>query len=495
LKLFFNQAFSQSCAFLRNIIVARIISPADFGIAAIFSMTFLLLEMISNLAADTLLVQAPDGNELEFQKTAQALHAFRGIINAGILFVLANPISRLFGVPQARWAFHCLALLPLLKAFNHLDLNRLQRDLKFGPQIMADSGSSLLVTIAVLPFGLWLHDYSLMLCLLLLQVTSFLVLSHLSAERTYRWGWDRRYAKRILAFGWPLLINGLLMYVIFQGDRFVIGTSKRLFSHGNYTLGDLGVYSVAFALTMAPAMLVSNVGASLILPLLSRAQGATDQFLRRYVASAEAISVTATMVSIPFIVTGGRIVTLVYGTKYAAAASFIGWLGAMWALRTLRTIPTMGAMALGDTRNSMISNVARTVALPAVLFVAASGASLTWVSICGFLGELLALMICVGRLDREHAVHAKTVFKPFAIAALGMLAAAGAAVAGVSMRSWAIGASASAGLMVVIFAFALIVLPQLRIDLQLLVQQNIAGPSLLEATSAAGEFDPLSIRT
>src|SRR5581483_8242046 len=116
LNLSLSQAFVQGCSFIRNVIVARIISPEDFGIAAVFGMTFLLLEMISNLAADVLLVQAPDGDEAEFQKSAQALHAFRGTMNAVIIFSLAGPISNLFGVPQARWAFRCLALLPLCKA-------------------------------------------------------------------------------------------------------------------------------------------------------------------------------------------------------------------------------------------------------------------------------------------------------------------------------------------------------------------------------------------
>ena len=40
---------------LRNIIVARLVSPEDFGIAALFVMTVSFLEMFSNLAVDTLL--------------------------------------------------------------------------------------------------------------------------------------------------------------------------------------------------------------------------------------------------------------------------------------------------------------------------------------------------------------------------------------------------------------------------------------------------------
>lgn len=486
LKLGSNQAFVQACSFIRNVIVARIISPADFGIAAVFSMTFFLLEMISNLAADTLLIQAADGDEPEFQKTAQALHAVRGITNSCIIFVLAGPISRLFGVPEARWAFHCLALLPLCKALNHLDTNRMQRDMRFGVQIVSDCGSNLLVTLLALPLGLWLRDYSLMLWLLIIQVAAFMILTHIMAERRYAWGWNANYAKRVLAFGWPLLINGLLMYIIFQGDRFIIGASRRLFVHSTYTLADLGVYSVAFSLTMAPTMLVASVSTSLFLPLLSRAQCAVAQFQLRYVACGELVSLAAAMTSTAFIIAGKSFVVLIYGAKYAAAAAFIGWLGAMWGLRTLRVAPTLAAMALGDTRNSMIANIARTSALGGVLIVAATGQPLLWIAICGFAGELLALAVCVWRLAREHAVPARIALKPFTMTGVGMGAAALAVTAGISQIGLVAALLVSFGLMLVLFFGMLVISSGLRTGLRLLIHETeeiSAASNVLTATN------------
>lgn len=66
-----TQMAGQLCSLCRNIIVARIVSPADFGIAAIFLMIVSFLEMISNFSFDRLLVQAEDGNVEKFQHVAQ----------------------------------------------------------------------------------------------------------------------------------------------------------------------------------------------------------------------------------------------------------------------------------------------------------------------------------------------------------------------------------------------------------------------------------------
>jgi O-antigen/teichoic acid export membrane protein len=427
----FGQVVSQVCSFGRNIIVARLISPKDFGIAATFAVTVSIFEMISNMSADKLLIQAKDGDEAPFQKTAQLIHAGRGLMNASIVFLAGGPIASLFGEPQARWAFECVALVPLLRGLLHLDTSRLQREMRFRPAVTVDVGSQLLVTAAALPLAFWLRDYTAMLWVLVLQAGSATIISHLVAQRDYGWAWEKSYARRIISFGWPLLINGLLLFIIMDGDRVIIGSAHRMFPTSSYTLADLGVYSVGFALAQAPAGFTANICTSLFLPLLSRAQESRPQFERRYLASAQIVSLMAIVVATGFILAGGRFVTLVYGQRYAAAGIYIGWLSAMWALRILRSAPTTAAMAYGDTRNAMVSNLARSSALIGLLFVAATGRSLVWIAVCGFLGELVALMVCVWRLQLRHGLPATLCLKPYAAFFVGTgiagLAAAGGA--------------------------------------------------------------------
>jgi O-antigen/teichoic acid export membrane protein len=325
-----------------------------------------------------------------------------------------------------------------------------------------DIASNIVVTLLALPLCWWLRDYRAMLWVLVLQAATARIGSNLLAERPYRWAWDSGVARRILTFGWPLLINGFLMYIIFDGDRFVIGSAKRLFARSPYTLVDLGVYSVAFALTAAPASMVAGISTSLLLPMLSKVQSSLPDFEMRYAFSSQTISLVAALIAIPFIVAGGSFVILIYGAKYALAASFIGWLAAMWALRTVRVAPTVAAMARGDTRNAMISNIARTLALPGILLAAATGGGLVWIAISGFVGELLALAVCVGRLQREHSVSAKLFLKPFAVSAAGMVLAGIVAVTATRHFGWFLSFSIAAGLMLLQLLSMLFVFPGLR---------------------------------
>jgi O-antigen/teichoic acid export membrane protein len=478
LKLGANQVLVQACSFVRNVIIARILSPADFGIAALFAMTFSLLEMMSNLAQERLLIQAEDGNDPVFQDTVHLMQAVRGATNALAIVLVAGWVSSLFGVPQAKWAFRCVALLPLIRGFIHTDASRVQRDLKFEPSIFVEGGAGVAVTLLAIPLALYFKNYLAMLGVLIAQAVMMTVLSHVVAERPYRWGYNPKYTRQVFSFGWPLLVNGLLMYLIFEGDRFTIGAANRLFHVNTYSLADLGVYSVAFAITMGPAMLVGNVTSSLFLPVLARAQNSREQFAKRYFACSQIISLVSAMIAVPFMIAGGWVVVLVYGKKYMAAAAFIGWLAGMWALRTVRQSPTLAAMSLGDTRNAMISNIARAVTFVGVLAVAATGHSLSWIAACGFFGELFALAICVLRLQMVHGVSASLFMRPFAFALVAMVAAAGASALGVSQLGWLMSIVISVIMVLALVAAMFIFFPALRRNVQALV-----GRSELSATA------------
>src|ERR1700744_2849834 len=74
----------------------------------------------------------------------------------------------------------------------------------------------------------------------------------------------------------------------------------------------------------------------------------------------------------------------------------------MWGLRIFRVAPTVAAIAQGDTQNAMFSNLARSLALIGMLCVAAVGAGLFWIPICGFIGEMLATAVTIWRLSHRN---------------------------------------------------------------------------------------------
>lgn len=394
------QVAEQGCVFARNVILARLLQPDNMGVAATLAVTLSLLEMTSDLAADRLLLQAKDGDEAALQSAAQVIEFVRGILIAGAILALAGPIARLFDVPEAAWAYRWLALAPALRGLVHLDAKRLVRSHRYRPLILIDLGSQALALAVAWPLARATGNYSAALWVIIVQVASYAAISHLVAHRRYAWGMTRAAWTRIVAFGWPLLINGLLMFGIFQGDRLIVGVF--------YDMETLGVFSVAFALAMMPTMMAARIATPVALPSLAKSRENPPQFERRYGLSMEVVAVVSSAYLCFVIGAGGAIMGGLYGDAYRGGGPYLAALAGMQALRMIRIAPTLGAMAMGDTRNALLANMWRLLSLPAAIAAAALGAPVILVIVAGIAGELLATAASIARLSKRQGVSTRT---------------------------------------------------------------------------------------
>jgi len=373
-----GQVIAQLLMFIRNIILARMLTPEDMGIAATFAITISLLEMSSNLGVEMLLVQAQDGDDPRLQAVAHLFQVGRGLLMGAIILALAPIIARMFDTPQAVWAFQYVAIVPVLQGFMHLDWKRVQRNMTFIPSVIVEIAPQAIITLAAWPMVIWLGDYSAILWLVIIQALMMLLASHFVAKRNYQVSWNRVFASRLFAFGWPLLLNGLLMFGVFQGDRLIVGTA--------YSMAELGVFSVAFALVMMIVLTIAKLAAALLLPLFSRVQ-ADQETLRRYLRlSVQILALIGGVVALPLILIGGDLIVMIYGEQYTSAAEFLAWMGVQLAARTFRLVPAIAAMAKGDTKNSMFANLFRTIGVLLAVVAAWLALPIASIIICGVVG-------------------------------------------------------------------------------------------------------------
>ncbi|MCX7396094.1 MAG: oligosaccharide flippase family protein [Planctomycetales bacterium] len=391
-----SQIVTQCLRFVRNVILARLLSPADFGVAATFWITTGFLATISQLGFEQMLIRDKDGDAERVGATGQSLLALRGVLIGAVIFCLAGPIMAMFGSPESSTAFRWISLSTVLGGLMHRDTIRLQRQLRFGPSIVAQIGPDLIVTILAWPIAAYFGDYRAFIVFALLQSLLALVASHAVAERSFRLGWDRIVVARYLSFGWPLLLNSLLMFFVMQGDRMVLAQA--------YTKAELGLYSVAVGLAMTPGGMLMGIGSQLMLPTLAKVQGDRVQFNKYYQMYTVGLGAMAAAMGTLFILIGPALMRLIYGSKYDAAGAVIGWLGVMQCIRLLRVAPTTAALALGDTKNSLIANVVRQSGLALALLASVLSLPMTWIAASGVVGEILAVTMSVAWTRRIHGL-------------------------------------------------------------------------------------------
>jgi O-antigen/teichoic acid export membrane protein len=242
----------------------------------------------------------------------------------------------------------------------------------------------------------WFGDYRAVVVLLMVKAVFSFLGSHWMAKQPYRWRFHREYIIRMLRFGWPLVVTALLMFGVMQGDQFLVATF--------YTMSDLGPYAAAAALTMAPTFFFGRVFNSIALPLMAKVQDDASGFRRRYRLIIAIICAFSATYVFGVIVGAEALMQVVYGKKYAGVGIILGWLAAANGFRNIRIAPAIAAISRGDSKNQMVSNLARVLTLIPALGVAISGQPIWMIASMGVLGEALACFVSFRRLTSRDNI-------------------------------------------------------------------------------------------
>lgn len=459
-----GNAFASLLLLARNLIVARLISVEDYGIAATFAVTMAVVEMMSALGLQQQIVQARNGDDPRFQAALQAFQLIRGAISGVLLLLIAGPIAHFLRVPELAWAYRLMAVMPVLNAMVHFDIYRMNRRMVYLPSILTGAVPAFLSLLLIWPLSAVFGDWRVLLYAILAQGVLAAITSHLVAERPYRLVLDRAIMAGSLRFGLPLLANGVLLFFVFQGEKLVIGRELGM------TL--LAVFSMGVTLTLTPTMVAAKSTQNFFLPQLAAAAAfGRDSVQRRHFVHLAMVTVEAglligTLLVLAIMACGGPVVGFLLGPKYAPLLPFLTLLAVLHALRVFKVGGSIIALAEGHTGNALVSNLFRVASLPFSWYVLTIGGDLVqviWIAIagetCGFAASLLLVRY------RMH-ISLRPVALPLVVTALLLsVAALPAAMPTVPLPGWTVPVS-----VVALFALLILTMSDFR---QYLVQRKV----------------------
>jgi len=382
--LFSGFAVSQGLSFLRNALIGHWLSKGDFGIAATIALALQLLDTLSDLGADRLIIQASDGDDPGMVATAHTTLVLRGMLSAAMLYASSDAIAGYFRIPEAANAFALAALVPLLKGLMHLDPRRAQRDLDNRAFLAVEVLPQLAAVALLAPLIRIAGSYEAVVWVALVQAFSTLIASHVFAKRRYALSLDRAHLHRLMAFGWPIWLSAFPLLAVYQADRIIVG---RL-----YGMEILAGYTAAFMLTMVPGQIAAKVGNALMLPLLSPVKGDAAAFSVRCTIMAEATALVASVYAIFFLVAGADVLPLAFGPQYEGLGAVLSLLALMWAVRMVQAVPGIALMAIGRTQPLLWAGVIRAMSLTLVALAAVVGGGVVGVAAAGIVGEVASLV-------------------------------------------------------------------------------------------------------
>lgn len=270
---FFNQFANYGMQFCVGIVMARLLSPSDYGITALPAVFMAVAYIIQNGGLSGALIRKTDLSEKDLS-TAFYYSISVGIVLYVVMFFSATWIADFYNTPVLVPLIRVTALGFLwgpLGTPQNVILNR-KLDFKTPTKISIISrivSAIVGISMAFIGYGLWALVISGLL-------SSFLSL--LMNWYVVRWipktGWSKDSFKYLWDYGNKMMASGLLETLYQNIAPVFIGKF--------YSPAELGVYNRAQGYAMMPSQNVTGVIQSVTFPVLSKMQNDNEALAHNY---------------------------------------------------------------------------------------------------------------------------------------------------------------------------------------------------------------------
>jgi O-antigen/teichoic acid export membrane protein len=361
------------------VVVARLLTPADFGIYAI-AITFIgLLDALSDFGTDTAIIRHRNPGRAHYD-TAWTVGVVGHLVIAALIAAFAPLAVHLYDDARLQPVMLVLALAALLTGFTNIGIADFRRNLDFGKDFKFNVLVQLCGVAATIGFAILLRDYwALVLGGLVRSIARVLVGYSMHA---YRPRFSLAARSELLGFS--------IWTMIRSGAQFVSGRAERLIVGAYYGPALTGLYTVAsdFA-AMIVFELLHPIGRALF-PGMAIKQGDRD-WEKRSLPIVFSISATLAMaMGLGLAAIAKPAMELVFGSQFADGGAYLAIFSVQMALAGLLQPVSLYLIVNANTAFSILLLIQGACVLTVTAVLAALKMPLETVIYANFAVNLLA---------------------------------------------------------------------------------------------------------
>jgi len=260
---FIDNFIGQGINFLVGIILARLLTPKEFGLIGMIAIFIAISQSFVNSGFSQALIRKQNANQTDYS-TIFYFNMLVGIFFYLLLFVFAGSIANFFDEPQLKMLVRVLGIGIIINAFTIIQTTTLTKNVNFKLQTKISVISGILsgligVALAYSGYGVW--------SLVWRTIAGYFVTSGLL------WFWNRwkpiavfsiQSLKELFSFGSKLLASGLIDTIYTNVYYLIIGKY--------FSASDLGYYTRAEMFKNLPSQNIQSVISKVSFPVLSSIQ-------------------------------------------------------------------------------------------------------------------------------------------------------------------------------------------------------------------------------
>jgi len=370
--------FSRLISFLKLAVIARILSPFDFGIFGIATLIVSLLDILTETGINVLLIQAKEDIK-KYIDSAWVVSIFRGILLFFIILLTAPLVARFFNTPQALGIIMLISFVPLIKGFINPAEVIFQKDLKFKYEFLFRSSIFFIDALTAIVLIIITKSIYGLIIGLLVGALFEMVVSFIVIKPTPKFKIHKSYFRKIFHRGKWITANGVLNYIGENGDNIVVGKFLGTSS--------LGFYQMAYKISILPISEVSDVINRVVFPVYSRIGDDINRLRKAFFKTTSLILFSSFVIGIIIFLFPKEIILIILGNKWISAAPVLQVLSLYGVLRSINVSLSSLFLAVNKQEYITFMSIPRGVVLLLTIY--------PLVSIYGIIGAGYSALLSV----------------------------------------------------------------------------------------------------
>ena len=321
--------------FVAIVVLARILSPDDFGLVAIAASVVTIVEGLSAFDVNKALIRSRDESH-ELYDTAWTLSVLRGIVSALIMVVVAGFV----GDERIAAVLLALALSPLLIGLSNPRFVMFERDLVYSRVAVLTLGGKLISVGVTLVLALVYRNYWSLVIGMLAGTLVTMILSY--ALRPFRPRISLARFSDIFAFSGWLALTSVVTTLSMETDKIIVG---RLLG-----VAEAGLYFMTQRVGVLPTRELISPMQRILFPSFSELTGDLNRLRRGVCESINILGSLSLPAAFGFALVANDFVPLALGDQWVVIVPLLVVLVPYLGLRATLSMTLPCVMALGRTR-------------------------------------------------------------------------------------------------------------------------------------------------
>lgn len=310
----FGNFSNTAIGFVLGIILARLLTPSDYGTVGMVSIFFAIAGTFTDCGFGAALIRKKEVTE-EDKSTMFFFSMGMAFLSFVILFFISPLIAHFFNMPILKNIVRVTAASTFIGTSASIHGNMFSRNLNFRTPAIASIvtyiiGGIVGIVLAYKGYGPWALVWQGSVSMVLKSFI-YWILSRWVPKLTF----SKKSFKEMFSFGGNLTINSILDIFLDNGRSLVIGKF--------YSPAQLGLYSKGSSTADMPTSFLTKILNSVLYPVMSKIQDDDQRLVAVYSKYMQILSMIIFFCMMLMIALGRPFIEVLYSSKWLPAAIFL----------------------------------------------------------------------------------------------------------------------------------------------------------------------------